>query len=175
MAHRKSPIAQQRRRKQSNPVFSIYSRKNNTIKSWTNRLKTFQRTNNFTKSKLIRSAPSQRVRSNLWTFKGDVAKSKNYNNTIYQRISIKSSSTKENINNYIYTSTRFAPTTPGQRRTPFRKGEVSVRTSNKINIQKQTHVIVYSSSFSNNIYFLFSKAVSFKNRNIQKYKYFMKK
>jgi hypothetical protein len=70
----------------------------------------------------------------LWTPKGDVAKSKNYNNTIYQRISIKNSSTKENINNYIYTSTHFAPAMPGQRRTPVRKGEVSVRTNNKINV-----------------------------------------
>jgi hypothetical protein len=42
MAHRKNPNAL-RRRNLSNPVFCVYTRKDYTIKSWTNRLKRLQR------------------------------------------------------------------------------------------------------------------------------------
>ena len=43
MAHRKNPNALRRRRNLSNPVFCVYTRKDYTIKSWTNRLKRLQR------------------------------------------------------------------------------------------------------------------------------------
>lgn len=43
MAHRKNPYALRRRRNLSNPVFLVYTRKDYTIKSWTNRLKRLKR------------------------------------------------------------------------------------------------------------------------------------
>ena len=47
MAHRKNPYAQRRRAKLSNPIFCMYTRKDYTIKSWTNRLKGLNRSKQF--------------------------------------------------------------------------------------------------------------------------------
>jgi hypothetical protein len=61
MAHRKNPNALRRRRNLSNPVFCVYTRKDYTIKSWTNRLKRLQRAKLFGQKAKQLSGPRLRA------------------------------------------------------------------------------------------------------------------